>query len=319
MGKACIGKYAKLQIDKNMKTIVISMFAFPWEIDALERVLIGLKEASFNIDPNVKFTLSLTMEMSDRRVDWSKSSLPRQFFIDKLYNLKKLCNWCNYEFDINENGCVNGAADKKRADFAKYKDDADVFMWLDTDIYFPKHILYTISTFVNQIKDQYYVLTPEIIKYWDNSWDCITNKKYLGQPFNHRDFFDMFSLDTECQNMDGAYLEPIPQFKFGAGWFTCISKELFAKATMPDFIGEYGPDDTWIMAFAQSYNAKHGRNLVNQLVMRNVVITELGKTYIVENHYKNYLNLNLIDIDAHKSKIWEVFGKELKEHINNIL
>lgn len=301
-----------------MKNIVISMFVFPWEIDALERVLIGLKEASFNIDPNVKFTLSLTMEASNRRVDWSNSQLPRQFFIDKLYNLKKLCNWCDYDFDVNESCTINGAADKKRADLTKYKDTADVFMWLDTDIYFPKHILYTISTFVSQIKEQYYILTPEIIKYWDSSWDCITNKKYLNQPFNHRDFFDMFSLDHECQNMDGAYLEYISQFKFGAGWFTCISKDLFVKATMPEFIGEYGPDDTWIMEFSRAYNHKRGRNVVNQVLMRNVVITELGKTYIVENHYKKYLKLNSIDIEAHKAKVNSVFGAKLQEHLNSI-
>lgn len=294
------------------------MFVFPWEIDALERVLIGLKEASFNIDTDVKFTLSLTMEASDRRVNWQNSQLPRQFFIDKFYNLKKLCNWSDCELDINGSGKINGAADKKRVDLVKYKDMVDVFMWLDTDIYFPKHILYTISTFVSQINDQYYVLTPEIIKYWDNSWDCITNKKYLSQPFNHRDFFDMFSLDNECHNMDGAYLEPISQFKFGAGWFTCISKDLFVKATMPDFIGEYGPDDTWIMEFCKAYNHKQRRIVVKQLVMRNVVITELGKTYIVDNHYKKYLKLNTIDIEAHKTKVNSVFGAKLQEHINFI-
>lgn len=299
-----------------MKTVLISMFVFPWEIDSLERVLIGLKESSFNIDANVKFKLSVTMEMSDRRVDWRNSHIPRQFFLDKFENLKKLCNWCQYEFDTNEN--IKGAADKKRSDLEKYKDDADVFMWLDTDIYFPKHILYAISTFVADIKEQYYIITPEIIKYWDNSWDIITNKKYMNQPFNHRDFFDMFSLDNECQNMDGAYLEPINGFKFGAGWFTCLSKDLFVKATMPGFIGEYGPDDTWIMMFSQAYNQKYSKQIVKQHVMRNVVITELGKTYTADNHYKKHLKLNSIDIDAHKHRVNSVFGQKLYEHMQNV-
>ncbi len=175
-----------------MKNIVVSMFVFPWEIDSLERVLIGLKESSFNIHPEVKFTLSVTMDLSDRRVQWNSSSIPHEFFENKLKNLTKLCNWCDYSFDINQSSDVYGAADKKRSDLAKYKDKADVFMWLDTDIYFPKHILYAISSFVLELKDPYYILTPEIIKYWDSSWDIITNKKYLNQPFNHRDFFDMF-------------------------------------------------------------------------------------------------------------------------------
>ena len=298
-----------------MKTTIISMFVFPWEIDALQRVLTGLKEASFNIDQNVKFKLSLTMELSDRRVNWDQSKLPRSLFIDKLENLKKLCNWCEYEFDANESCAINGAADKKRSDLAKYKDEADVFMWLDTDIYFPKHILYAISTFVSTIQDEHYIITPEIIKYWDSSWDIITNKKYLNQPFNHRDFFDMYSLDNECQSMDGAYLEPVNGFKFGAGWFTCVSKDLFVKATMPDFIGEYGPDDTWLMLFSHHYNQKYGRQIVRQHVMRNVVITEIGKKYIVDNHYKKYLSLNDIDIEDHKRKVNAVFGQKLQEHL----
>ena len=301
-----------------MKTVLVSMFIFPWEIDSLERVLIGLKESSFNIHPDVKFKLSITMDMSDRRVNWNESKMPYGFFADKFSNLAKLCNWCDYSLSTNPLGTINGAADKKREDLLIHKNNTDVFMWLDTDIYFPKHILYAISTFVAGMTDPYYIITPEIIKYWDNSWDVITNKKYLNQPFNHRDFFDMFSLDNECQSMDGAYLEPINGFKFGAGWFTCISKELFVKATMPEFIGEYGPDDTWIMMFAQAYNQKYGKQTVRQHVMRNVVITELGKTYIIDNHYKKYLKLNNIDIEAHKARVNSVFGSKLREHINSI-
>ena len=299
-----------------MKTILSSIFVLPWEIDSLERVLIGLKESSFNIHPDAKFKLSVTLDLSDRRVNWNISALPRAFFEDKFNNLTKLCNWCEYSFDVNQNGDVNGAADKKRKDLKLYKDTSDVFMWLDTDIYFPKHILYALSSFVHEMKEVEYIITPEIIKYWDSSWDVITNKKYLTQPYNHRDFFDMFSLDDECQNMDAAYLEPINGFKFGAGWFTCVSKPLLVSATIPDFIGEYGPDDTWIMEFSRAYNQKYNKQLVKQHVMRNVVITELGKTYITDNHYKKHLSLNNIDIEAHKAKIWQEFSKNLQKHIS---
>lgn len=301
-----------------MKNIVISMFVFPWEIDALERVLIGLKESSFNIHPDIKFHLSITLDTSSNRIDWEKSQIPWLLFADKLGNLKKICDWCECDFDYNTNGTVGGSAAKRRADALKYKDKVAAYVWLDTDIFFPKHILYALSTFVYDMKDQYYIITPEIIKYWDDSWNIITNKKYMSQPYNHRDFFDMFSLDNECMNMDATHLEQINGFKFGGGWFTCISHDLMQKATVPEFIGEYGPDDTWITSFSQSYNAKYNRILVKQHVMRNMVVTEIGLKYTVENHYKKYLNLKNVDIEAHKAKIWHSFKNELELHLNKV-
>ena len=77
-----------------MKNIVISMFVFPWEIDGLERVLIGLKESSFNIHPEIKFHLSITLDTSSNRIDWEKSQIPWLLFVDKFNNLKKICDWC---------------------------------------------------------------------------------------------------------------------------------------------------------------------------------------------------------------------------------
>jgi len=70
--------------------------------------------------------------------------------------------------------------------------------------------------------------------------------------------------------------------------------------------------------FAQSYNQKYGEQIVKQHVMRNVVITELGKTYIVDNHYKKHLKLNSIDIEAHKHRVNSVFGQKLYEHMQNV-
>lgn len=301
-----------------MKNVVISMFVFPWEIDALERVLMSLKEASCFCDNDVRYTLSITLDITDKRTDWNKSIIPSTFFKDKFENLKTLCNWCNVDFDYNEQNDCFGSAAKRRKDSIKYKDKCDAFIWLDPDMYFPMHILQVLNVGLNSIKDKLYILTPELIRYWDSSWDVIVNKNFLNEPHNHRDYFDMYSVNKVAQEIDSPYISKLDNgtIKFGGGWFTCISHDLMQTATVPDFIGEYGPDDTWLTHFSYEYNRSKRSVAVSQHVMKNVVVTEIGKKYIVENPYKKYLSLNPIDIDAHKSKVWEEFGTKLKEHIS---
>lgn len=298
-----------------MKNVVFSIFIFPWEIDGLERILMNLKEASCFVGGDVQYTLSVTMDVSDNhRIDWNGSKIPKQFFVDKFENLKVLCNWCNIDFSLNENEDCLGSAGKRRNDSLKYKNKCDMFVWLDCDMYFPMHILQVLEVAMNQISDKYYILTPELIRYWDASWDIITNKKFLNEPHNHRDYFDMYSINQLAQEIDAPYVDKISSIKFGGGWFTCISHDLLQLATVPEFIGPYGPDDTWLTAFS----LYHKPSKTSQYVMKNVVVTEVGKKYIVENHYKKYLNLYDIDIEVHKSKVWEVFTEKLQEHISTV-
>jgi hypothetical protein len=294
-----------------MKHVVFSVFIFPWEIDGLERILSDLKQASCFLSNDVKYTLSVTMDVSDSRINWQDSKIPKQFFIDKFENLKPLCNWCDAEFDTNQSLDCFGSAGKRRKDSVKYKDKCDLFVWLDPDMYFPMHILQVLEVAIGQISDKNYIITPELIRYWDNSWDIITNKKYLREPHNHRDYFDMYSVNQVAQELDAPYIEKIPSIKFGGGWFTCISHDLLQLSTVPDFIGPYGPDDTWLTTFALN----HRPSKSCQYVMRNIVVTEIGKKYIVDNHYKKYLKLNDVDIEAHKAKIWQIFGDELKKRL----
>jgi hypothetical protein len=299
-----------------MKNVVISIFVFPWEIDGLERILTSLKEASCFCENDVRYTLSVTLDMSNERVDWASSKLPVEFFKDKFENLKKLCNWCDIDFDLNEENNCFGSAGKRRKDAIKYKNKCDAYIWLDPDMYFPMHILQVLNAALNSTEEKMFVITPELIRYWDTSWDAIVNKKFLKEPHNHRDYFDMYSVNMVAQELEAPYIEKLNNgMKFGGGWFTCISHDLMQKASVPKFIGDYGPDDTWITAFSMNYNNAKRQQLISQYVMRNVVVTEIGKTYITENHYKKHLQLKSVDIEAHKNSIWQVFNQELQNHI----
>lgn len=303
-----------------MKHVVISIFLFPWEIDSLERILTDLKQSACFLGDGVKFTLSVTMDVSDARVDWKSSRIPKALFLNKFENIKKLCNWCNVDFELNEADNCLGCVAKRRNDSIKYKNKCDLFMWLDPDMYFPMHILQVLSVAVNQIKNSCYVITPELIRYWDTSWDVITNKMFLNEPHNHRDYFDMYSINKVAQDLDAPYIEEISTMKFGGGWFTCVSHDLMQLATVPEFLGPYGLEDTWLMEYSMNHNRfSRKRAPIVQYVMRNVVVTEIGKTYIVDNHYKKFLNLKTVDMEAHKSNISKLFGQKLREHLEKTI
>lgn len=303
-----------------MKHAVIGIFIFPWEIDSLERILSDLKQASCFLSNNIKFTLSVTMDISETRIDWNLSRIPKELFVQKMENIKKLCNWCDVDFEFNENNNCLGCVAKRRNDSIKYKNKCDLFVWLDPDMYFPMHILQVLEFAINQIKESHYIITPELIRYWDPSWDVITNKKFLNEPHNHRDYFDMYSVNKVAQELDSPYIEKIDTIKIGGGWFTCISHDLLQLVTVPDFLGPYGLEDTWLMGYAINHNRfSNKRPHIVQYLMRNVVVTEIGKTYIVDNHYKKLLNLKSVDMESHKANIRTLFGAHLEEHLRKTI
>ena len=56
--------------------VVISIFCLPYEIDELENTLNQLKKSSYYLDNKVEWVLDVTMTISNKMVNWDKSSLP---------------------------------------------------------------------------------------------------------------------------------------------------------------------------------------------------------------------------------------------------
>ena len=64
------------------------------EIDQLEKVLFQLKQNSVYIDKS-KFhiIMDVTYPLSDYFVDWEKSTIKKDFFLNKFETLKKYGDW----------------------------------------------------------------------------------------------------------------------------------------------------------------------------------------------------------------------------------
>lgn len=263
----------------------IVQYIQPWEIDQLERQINKMIPSSYLIEGNhfVIWDVSMNLEI----VDWEKSNIRKQFFIDKFNYLKYIVSlYFKEEFDISEE--IKGAADKKRNCSEK---NQDYTIWLDSDIYFPESCLaYIVKTTENLNPKNYHIVTPEIIKYWDSSWDCITHEKFLGDPFNQRDYFDLYSLDSIPSQCDVS-IEDLPNgvLKFGAGWFTTLSDKLIKDVKIPKELGSYGPDDTYVMLCSKKLST-------TQYIIRGVVVSEIGKRFEkMKDYYKPQLSIKIKD------------------------
>lgn len=264
----------------NKKTFRLVQYIQPWEIDDFERQMDQLIKSSYFINDDVNIIIDVSMNTNI--IDWSQSKISLELFEKKFnYINTKLSYYYNTEFSINDS---KGAADKRRQCILK---QSDYTIWLDSDIFFSVYTLpYLINAAIN-IDSFDFILTPQLIRYWDSSWDCLVNHKYINMPYNHRDFFDVYSLDSTFDSP--ASLKTNNTIKFGAGWFNLFSSNLLRKIGIPDEIGAYGPDDTYIAECAKILN-------IPQYILENVVVTEIGNKFLVnKDFYKELLSTKIKD------------------------
>lgn len=276
-----------------MKKIVITSFVMPHELDDLERVLVDLNKASKYVNGgNYEFYISFSV--SDYLFDWQSSKMDKQFFIDRFNSLKELTNWAGKSTFQMRDEILGAFSNKIYAH--KECNDATHFIWLDTDICFDDRVLYYMESAVGQIEttnpsiDKYFI-TPEIVKYWDTTWDCLVNSNYLNKPLDYCKTNNPFAesgevgdvgLDVVSNDVPGQ-----PKTKFGAGWFTLLSKPLLDRIPLPESMGHYGPDDTFLMWAIEKLNTTNEENIY-QFKLKNYIVCE-NYVYRNRNHYDSII------------------------------
>lgn len=271
-----------------MKKIVITTFIMPNEIDDLERVLMDLNKASKYVKGE-NYELYLALTISDFLVDWENSKLDKQYFIDRFNKLKSLTDWVGKaSFHIRED--IMGCTSLRRIANNECK-DATHFIWLDTDICFDDRILYYLEASIDRLKEtdpniDKYVISPECVKIWDTTWDCLVNENFLNKevgycrinnPFQDSGEIGDVSLETVLNNVPNQ-----PRMKFGGGWFNCLSKPLLDRVPLPESMGHYGPDDTFIMWASEKLNQSGEQ--IYQFKLKNYIVCE-NYIYRDRTHY----------------------------------
>ena len=284
--------------------IVISIFCLPYEIDELENTLNQLKRASYYLSGKNEWVVDVTVSLSDNLINWNKSSIPKSYFEDKLLKLSAQTDWCakNFQTSTEINGCVS----QRRFSLNK-NTDADYFIWLDTDIVFEERTLSYLENTMEAIKNvtPYSIITPEIVKAWDTTWDCLVNENFLDKPLDYQKTNDPYKDsgikgDVTVESVRNNFQNQ-PRFKFAGGWMTCLSGDLVRRIGVPESFGHYGYEDTFIM-WASEKLIQTQQLDIQQFKLKNLVVCENYK-YRSNYHYLN--NLSAYDRREEYKKISE--------------
>jgi hypothetical protein len=265
---------------------VITIFALPQELEDLALTLYNLKRNSIYLDNSVSYKIDITMCLSDELTNWPETKLPKEYIQERTTELAtKFLDWCEWGLNWGEDilGCVS-----QRRYSLNHHPDADFFIWLDCDFIFKDTTLSYMTQAYQTIKESnidLFVLTPQFVKQWDNTWDVLVNKAFLNHPIDYELVADVYK-DT-LPDIGEIEVKPIPTFKFAGGWFTLITKDLLSKTGVPESLGHYGLEDTFVI---ECCNILRNQGIeVFQFILENHIIGE-SYTHRPNETIKKYIS-----------------------------
>lgn len=293
---------------------LISIFAMPQEIDDLHITLYNLKRNMAMVPHDISMDLDLTFCMSSELTEWDKTTLPQQYFIDKFNALSELWDWSKsprirVEFDQTILGCVS----QRRLSLDRIN-EYDFTIWLDCDMFFADTtILYLASSYKAAKASGYnnFIVTPQFVRQWDNSWDAIVNEQYTNHKLMYHEEADIIS--DALYNYGDTLLTPIKGFKFAGGWCTLLSNDLLNLIGVPDSLGHYGLEDTFIVTVCDILRKVNHASAPQQFVITNHVVGENYK-YRARSHL-----LGAVYCTGKKEQFREVATRNFSEEVQRVI
>jgi len=265
---------------------VITIFALPQELEDLALTLYNLKRNSIYLDNNVSYQIDITMCLSDELTNWSETKLPKEYIKERTTELAtKFLDWC--EWTLLWGNEILGCVSQRRYSLHQHP-DTDFFIWLDCDFIFKDTTLSYMTQAYQTIKESnidLFILTPQFVKQWDNTWDVLVNKAFLNHPIDYELVADVYK-DT-LPDIGEIEVKPIPTFKFAGGWFTLLSKDLLSKTDVPKSLGHYGLEDTYVTECCKIL--KNLNEPVFQFILENHIIGE-SYTHRPNETIKKYIS-----------------------------
>ena len=223
--------------------------------------------------------------MSEKNIDWSNCKIPKQYFIDKFEYIETYCDFFeNVNFELNDQ--LLGSGGQHRRTYDNNNGEYNIIA-LDPDICFPTEIFYILENIIPTIEKESstYMITPQIPKWWDSSWNIISNEQYINSPikFDNINPFELDKCDVENIGLTKNY-----NHKFAGGWFNFYSAELTKLMKMPKNIGIFHHQDFYLQEMFKILNQK-GYD-IPQYIIQNCLVSE-DRKYYHENEFlhKKYL------------------------------
>lgn len=312
-----------------MKRTQIVTHVMPTEIDEYSYIVDKLTEASHYLEKNDWISIYATLNISTELVYWNESELNADFFIEKFNRIKEKASWANeliFEI-VDDNSILGTTAQKRKA----IKGDYDQFIFLDCDIVFNPMTLKYMLMASEEIKNEYYFLTPQTVKLWDYTWDLITHKDFDEKEYGYEkhhtpeetynqtiDEISVDTLENINQSAEKATIvlrhrytnqyNAFTDFKFACGWFTLYSKSAIDLLGIPEWLGHYGPEDTYMMYGSQFYKIEKWP--IYQYVLQGIYVSE---NYVSrDTKYKDKVKLNNLK-DKFRAEAESKFSEELSK------
>lgn len=227
-----------------MTNIKILYHMMPWEIDYALLTFKQLKKSKYYLPKNINITIDTTLNLSSFLIDWEKTKLPQEYFIEKYKTLSLLLIDYNHNKKIYYGNQLYGHLDFQRESISN---ETDYYIHICPDMYFSKYLLRDLIQQALSIQNEYFMITPQICRMWDDSWEILTHPQFAVGPHygweKTTDIFDVdYYLNTSNQKVTA---RPINQFRW-AGWFDIYNKAFYENLVpVPNNWYGYGGWDTY--------------------------------------------------------------------------
>tara|TARA_R110000744_G_scaffold372879_2_gene484768 strand:+ start:883 stop:1770 length:888 start_codon:yes stop_codon:yes gene_type:complete len=262
----------------------------PYEIDYALLSYIQLKKTQYYLPKDINIEIDTVLNCSDYLIDWNKSILPKSFFIQKFNELNVLLKDYTVNSKIYEGDKCYGLLDMQRDSYC----GADYYMNITPDMYFSEHLLPLMFESTKLIKNKYFVITPEIHKMWDGTWDEIINQRYMDVPYANWNDTDVFEIRHHMKTDNNEVkLDPTRRSKW-AWWLDLYNREFYEDfaPVQDDWFG-YGPWDWWSLMLTE-YAKERGADF-QEYVLRGQTIFEYpigslkGKGFV--SYHKDFMHM----------------------------
>jgi hypothetical protein len=296
--------------------IKITYHILPWEIDYALLTFSQLKKSKYYLPTNINITIDSVLNLSSAIINWETSKLPKEFFIEKYKTISLLLKDYKHNQKIVDTNELYGHLDLQRNSVST---DTDYYISICPDMYFSEHLLAYLIQSIQTINNEYFVITPQICRMWDNSWDVIVNPNFAkGSYENHEwlESIDIFDVNHYLHNNNESIMVVPTESSKWAGWFDVYNKKFFEElAPIPTEWSGYGGWDYYSIAISEY--AKQLNKDFKQYCLHGQIIFEYGcgplRTDNI-NGFSNYYKdlLTIADISEQRDN----FNKNLPTFLN---
>ena len=281
-----------------------------WELDYALQTFTQLKKSKYYLSDKDTIEIDVCLNLSAYLVDWDKSKLNKDLLKARFKEYLKLLKDYKVNATVYEEDKLYGHLDHQREIVSP---EVDFYITICPDMYFSEQALALLIQSSKQIKNKYFVITPEISKLWDNTWDEITNSDWMHVNYDKWNEVDLFDIRAKMKSKEtGITLDPTNKSKW-AGWFDLYNKAMYEElCPIQDDWKGYGPHD-WYSLIITEYVKLRGVNF-QQYVMRGQTIFEYPVGPFKEGGYtkmyKDLLHIN--DVPNQR----EIFEANMKTYID---